>query len=107
VRLKMLLPLILVEYRREGYSARAQAGLRITFDHQVHGAHAAELFPPKPVFRALRRGAIIFEIKCDKSQPGWLRALVQAQGLRIMANSKFAQGIEAARPELVQPGWSC
>lgn len=107
VRLKGLVPLIVVEYRREGFIARGQLGLRLTFDHQVCGARADSLFPPAPVFRALRRGAIIFEIKCDKSQPAWLRALVQAHGLRIMANSKFAQGIEAARPELVQPGWSC
>jgi len=106
-RLKGLVPLIVVEYRREGFIARGQQGLRLTFDHQVCCARADSLFPPAPVFRALRRGAIIFEIKCDKSQPAWLRTLVQAHGLRIMANSKFAQGIEAARPELVQPGWSC
>jgi SPX domain protein involved in polyphosphate accumulation len=106
VRLKGLVPLIVVEYRREGFIARGQHLLRLTFDHQICCARADSLFPPAPFFRALRRGAIIFEIKCDKSQPAWLRALVQAHGLRIMANSKFAQGIESARPELVQPGWS-
>jgi len=107
VHLKGLVPLILVEYRREGFIARAQGDLRFTIDHQVRSAHANSLFPSAPLFRPLRLGAIIFEIKCNKSQPAWLRALVQAHGLRIMANSKFTQGIEATRPELVYPGWSC
>jgi len=106
VRLKNLVPLILVEYSREGFSARAQQGLRITFDHQVQSVKAASLFPPAPVFRAHQRGVIILEIKCNKSQPHWLRQLVQTQGLRIVANSKFTQGIETSCPELVQPSWS-
>lgn len=107
IHLKTLQPLIVVEYRREGFSARAQQGLRITFDHHVQSTRSATLFPSAPVFRAHLRGMIILEIKCDKSQPHWLRQLVQTHGLRIMANSKFVQGIEAARPELVRPSWSC
>jgi hypothetical protein len=106
VRLKTLAPLVLVEYYREGFSARAQQGLRITFDHQVQSVKATTLFPLAPIFRAHQRGFIILEIKCDKSQPPWLHQLVQTQGLRFMANSKFAQGIETSRPELVQPSWS-
>jgi len=107
VRLKTLVPLVLVEYRREGFSARAQQGLRITFDHQVQSARAASLFPPAPIFRAHQRGMVILEIKCNKSQPHWLRQMVQTQGLRIVANSKFTQGIEVSRPETVRPAWSC
>lgn len=106
VHLKTLLPIVLVEYRREGFSARAQQGLRITFDHQVQSSKATTLFPLAPVFRAHQRGIIIFEIKCNKSQPHWLRQLVQTQGLRIAANSKFTQGVEISRPEIVQPSWS-
>jgi len=106
VRLKTLVPLVLIEYRREGFSARAQQGLRITFDHQVQSARAASLFPPAPIFRAHQRGVIILEIKCNKSQPHWLRQMVQTQGLRFVANSKFTQGIEASRPEMVRPAWS-
>lgn len=107
VHLKDLNPLIIVEYRREGFTARAQQGLRMTFDHQVKSACSSTLFPEAPIFRAHQRGIIIFEIKCDKSQPHWMRQLVQTHGLRIMANSKFVQGIEVARPELVRPSWSC
>jgi len=106
IRLKTLVPLILVEYLREGFSARAQRGLRITFDHHVQSAKAKSLFPLTPFFRTHQRSVIILEIKCDKSQPNWLRQLVQAHGLRIVANSKFSQGIEISRPEIVQPSWS-
>ena len=106
VHLKTLMPLILVEYHREGFSARAQQGLRITFDHQVQSTRATTLFPHSPFFRTHQRGVIIFEIKCNKSQPDWLHQLVQTQGLRIAANSKFAQGIEISRHEIVQPSWS-
>ena len=106
VHLKTLLPLILIEYQREGYNARTQKGLRITFDHQVQSTKAKTLFPETPFFHKHYRGIVIFEIKCDKSQPGWLLKLVQSQGLRIVANSKFTQGLELSRPELVRPEWS-
>lgn len=106
LHLKSLKPLILIEYYREGFTATAQKGLRFTFDHNVRSTRAASLFPSHPFFRAHFRGAIIFEIKCNKSQPPWLHTLVQAYGLRIAANSKFAQGIEVSRPEIVQPTWS-
>jgi len=107
VHLKTLMPLVLVEYRREGFSARAQQGLRITFDHGVQSVRAVSLFPPSPIFRAHHRGVVILEIKCNKSQPHWLRQMVCDHGLRVAANSKFTQGIEISRPELVHPAWSC
>lgn len=106
VRLKALLPMILVQYSREGYSANTQDGLRITFDHQVQSASSRSLFPHASVFRTHHRGMVILEIKCNKSQPHWLRQIVQTHNLRIVANSKFAQGIELSRPEIVQPSWS-
>ncbi len=106
IHLKTLLPLVLIEYQREGFNARAQPGLRITFDHQVQSTKADTLFPETSFFHKHYRGNIIFEIKCDKNQPAWLHELVQTQGLRIAANSKFTQGIELSRPELVRPEWS-
>lgn len=106
IHLKTLLPLVLIEYQREGFNARAHPSLRITFDHQVQSTKADTLFPTTPFFHQHYRGNIIFEIKCDKNQPAWLHGLVQTQGLRIAANSKFTQGIELSRPELVRPEWS-
>ena len=96
----------LVEYYREGFSAVPPFSLRVTFDHKVRSTRAASLFPVRSFFRYHNRGAIIFEIKCNKSQPGWLYQLVKVHGLRIVANSKFAQAIEVSRPEIVQLSWS-
>ncbi|GAJ20644.1 unnamed protein product, partial [marine sediment metagenome] len=31
----------IVEYQREGYSARNRTDVRVTFDHNVHSAHAS------------------------------------------------------------------
>lgn len=106
LHLKSLKPQILIEYEREGYSATAQKGLRITFDHHVKSSKATSLFPVKPIFHFHNRGMVILEIKCNKSQPDWLYQLVKLYGLRIVANSKFAQGIEISLPEIVQPVWS-
>ena len=36
----------------------------------------------------------------------WLRNIVQKHGLKIVANSKYVQGIEVACPEVVTPAWS-
>jgi len=106
VHLKNLKPQVLVEYYREGFSAAAQKGLRFTFDQKVRSTRAASLFPIRSVFHYHSRGVIVFEIKCNKSQPDWLYHLVKDHGLRIVANSKFAQAIEVSRPEIVQPAWS-
>jgi SPX domain protein involved in polyphosphate accumulation len=106
VHLKTLQPKIIVEYLREGYQSRNTDNIRLTFDHQVQSACAKTLFPDAPFFRGHHRGVIILEIKCNKRQPEWLRSLVQAHGLRIMANSKFVQGITLASPDIVTPVWS-
>jgi len=106
VRLKTLHPLILVQYSREGYSSNGRENLRITFDHQVESMRSKSLFSYNSVFRTHKRGVVVLEIKCNKSQPYWLRQLVKTYGLRIVPNSKFAQGIELSRPEIVMPMWS-
>lgn len=106
LHLKNLKPQVLIEYYREGFSATAQKNLRVTFDHNVRSTKATSLFPARPIFHYHNRGAIIFEIKCNKNQPNWINQLVKGHGLRIVANSKFAQGIEISSPEIVQPAWS-
>lgn len=106
VHLKMLRPKVLVEYQREGYLSRVSQEVRVTFDHHVHGARAKEIFPTNAFFRAYYPGLVVFEIKCDKRQPRWLRTLVQDQDLRLNANSKFAQGIEIAQPDIIRSTWS-
>jgi len=72
----------------------------------VRSAHSDSLFPATPLFHEHHNGLIILEIKCIKQQPDWLRKLVQQNGLRIMANSKYVQGMMAAYPAMVTPSWS-
>jgi hypothetical protein len=106
VHLKGLRPKVLVEYQREGYLSRVDRLVRVTFDHHVRSAYSDELFPEHAHFRSYYPGMVVFEIKCDKRQPTWLRRLVQDQELKLAANSKFAQGIELSRPDIVRATWS-
>jgi len=106
VHMKNLHPKIIVEYHREGYRARSKDNLRITFDHQVHSAHAEQLFPAHPFFHDHHPGKIVLEIKCNDKQPPWLRHLVENNGLRPCTNSKYIQGISVARRDVVTPSWS-
>lgn len=105
LHLRTLLPLILIEYFREGFEDRAKGDLRITFDHEVSSAHAADLFPEDPVFfRAHHPHGIVLEIKGRRQPPDWVRRLVREQGLELLANSKYTQGILAVRQDLYHPG---
>lgn len=104
LHLKSLQPQILIEYFREGFEDRAKSDLRVTFDHRVRSAHCAELFPSSPVFfRSHHPHGIVLEIKGRRLPPSWLRRMVREHGLKILANSKFTQGILAARQELYHP----
>ena len=106
LHIKHLQPKILVEYFREGLQSRSREDIRITFDHKVRSACSTSLFPEKPFFRLHQPNVIILEIKHHEKQPDWLRNIVQQHSLKIVANSKYAQGIEVARPDLVTPSWS-
>jgi SPX domain protein involved in polyphosphate accumulation len=106
LHLKCLRPKVLVEYLREGFQTRNRENIRITFDHKVRSAFSKSLFPDKAFFRSHHPHVIILEIKHYKKQPVWLRNIVQQHGLKMVANSKYAQGIEFACPELVTPSWS-
>ncbi len=104
LHLKDLKPQVLVQYRREGLEDRIKNGLRITFDHNVASVHSASLFPVGPsFFRAHHYHNVVLEIKCRDTQPTWLRDLVRDYGLRLLANSKFTQGIQVARHNLHHP----
>lgn len=100
---KGLSPVILIEYEREGYQTRLSSGLRITFDHAVRSAHAKSLFPEHPFFHSLMPKSVILEIKFKNSLPAWLSGLVRSQGLKVIANSKYTQGLQVARQDLYHP----
>lgn len=101
---KLHKPKVLIEYKREGYETRVKNGLRITFDFKVNSAHSNNLFPEHSFFREHNSDLVIMEIKYKDELPSWVTNLVETYGLKIIANSKFTQGIQAARHDLYHPG---
>lgn len=95
---------VLIEYYREGYETKLKNGLRITFDHRVKSFHSKELFPDYGFFREHNPHLVIMEIKFTDDLPDWVKGLVHTYGLKTIANSKFTQGIQAARNDLYHPG---
>jgi SPX domain protein involved in polyphosphate accumulation len=98
-----LRPIVLIEYEREGYQAKLKSSLRITFDHHVRSAHAKYLFPKQVFFKTLMPKNLILEIKFKDNLPEWLEKLVRAQGLKVIANSKYTQGLQISRHDLYHP----
>lgn len=101
---KSLEPKIITQYYREGYETKFKNDLRITFDHEVKSTHSATLFPEKTFYREHHHNAIIMEIKFKHEPAIWVRNLVHQHGLRIIANSKFTQGIQVSRKDLHHSG---
>lgn len=101
--LRSLKPVVLVQYHREGYRPRNREDLRITFDHDVKSCLADSLFPAATMFKRHLFHTIILEIKCRRNQPLWLSRLIRLHGLKYIANSKYTQGVEAVRPDLISP----
>ncbi len=104
LHLKDLQPQVMTEYYREGYQSRLNDQLRITFDHKVRSAHAKSLFPDQVFFRQHHPHGLVLELKFKARQPAWLKELVHSNGLKLIANSKFTQGIQVARQDLYHPG---
>ncbi len=104
VHLLGLQPAVLVDYHREGFEARDGSRVRVTFDHKVGSTQATSLFPVgEPFFRVHHPGEVVLEIKFRHDPPRWLGPLVRAYGLRLVANSKFTQGIEVGRRDRCYP----
>lgn len=107
LHLRHLRPKILVQYRREGLQCRDRDSLRITFDHGVQSASAVSLFPREEIFfRHQSPGIVVFEIKCRLQRPAWLTHIIKKHSLKYLANSKYTQGIETARPDVITPTWN-
>lgn len=102
-RVRRLVPVCLVQYRREGYRARDGSGVRMTIDHRVESTRASWLFPDSPILKLHRPRRTIFEVKTQGDEPTWLRDIVRRHALKMQANSKYWQGIEVVRPNMVTP----
>ncbi|MBW6464503.1 MAG: polyphosphate polymerase domain-containing protein [Firmicutes bacterium] len=101
--LRAMQPKVLVSYDREGFVPRSREDLRVTLDHDVKSCLTGTLFPKPALFKDHHRHSIVLEIKCRRKQPAWLSQLVRKHGLKYIANSKYTQGVEAVRPDLLSP----
>jgi hypothetical protein len=101
--IKAFRPAVLVDYLREGYESRGDEGVRITFDHLVRSAHEKTLFPDRPFFRVHHPNEVVLEIKCRDYSVPWLKRIIHNNGLKLVANSKFTQAIEASRHDQYYP----
>lgn len=101
--LRAMKPKVLVEYYREGFLPRNHDDLRITMDHGVQSCFTDVLFPEPALFKKHFYHTVILEIKCRRHKPPWLSRLVRHHGLKYIANSKYTQGLEAVRPDLISP----
>lgn len=102
-RVRQLVPVCLVQYRREGFAARDGSPVRLTIDHDVESTRASRLFPESLVLKPHRPKRPIFEVKTRAGEPEWLRAVIREHTLKMTANSKYWQGIEIIRPNMVTP----
>ena len=100
---KCLKPKIITEYQREGYVSRSHSDLRITFDHNVKSIHSECLYPSKPYHKKHHDNCVIMEIKFREEPEAWVKKLIKTYGLKLIANSKFTQGIQVSRHDLHHP----
>ncbi len=105
VRLHSMEPKVIVQYQREGYEPRGRDNFRLTFDHNVCSAAARTLFPDNLFFHR-HNSFVVLEIKCREKSPRWLQHLVKIYGLKVVANSKYVQGVEAACLDAYTRTWS-
>ena len=95
-----LRPKIVTMYQREGFRERDGGATRVTMDHLVRSVASADLFASDVFARPHHRHWVVLEIKSFAEQSFWLNRLVRQFGLKVVANSKFTQAMQACRPEL-------
>ncbi len=91
MKTEQLRPRVLVSYRREPY-VYAAGNVRVTFDSEIRSTLYHSEFLEKTVYDISatdRVGDIILEIKFDEFLPDIIRALIQCEGVRTQAFSKY------------------
>lgn len=94
-------PKTLVQYDREGFQSRFQDRIRLTFDHRIKSAPAAELFPGNAYWRRHYMSQIVLEIKHQNNIPSWLNKLIHSYQMKVVPNSKYSNSIEVAPRDIV------
>jgi len=90
IQLKLLRPVVIVDYVREPYVYK-YGNVRITFDKHLRTAlNQTNLFDPDlPSIPALDDDKIIMEIKYDEYLPSTIQAALQLEGLHRTSASKY------------------
>lgn len=100
VLLRMLKPVVIVEYQREGMFDCLNEGIRVTFDSLLQSSDSEVLFPERPFFSKHFPEYVILEVKSREIPPLWLNRIIQRHELKLVANSKYVQAIMFSRPDV-------
>lgn len=85
-----LRPALNVQFRRQAFTARSDASVRVTFDDGLIVQRARDLFEPMDAARrALGAMQSVLEIKVEQRMPYWLHFLIRKYRLRSESVSKF------------------
>ncbi|MDR0897437.1 MAG: polyphosphate polymerase domain-containing protein [Oscillospiraceae bacterium] len=90
MRLRLLRPVVIVDYVREAYLHQAE-DVRVTFDKKLHtGLWSTDLFNPfLPTVPAMNPDLVVLEVKFNRVLPDHIRALISSVAARRQAVSKY------------------
>ncbi|MBW1973772.1 MAG: polyphosphate polymerase domain-containing protein [Deltaproteobacteria bacterium] len=101
IKVKNLLPSLIVDYNRFGYQPIEPSQLRITFDYDLRflSTNKINLFPQKNFnsWRYLLNKYFILEIKLKEHFPLWLLDIIKKYDLYSSAVSKYCDGISLSQ----------
>ena len=90
MRTQGLLPRTLVDYTREAFVYPA-GNVRVTLDHHIRtGLHRTDLLDPRCPIVPVPGDPILLEVKWDGFLPDVIRDVIQLDGVRSTAFSKYA-----------------
>jgi len=90
------MPIVVIEYFREGFEIKFGKKLRLTFDHGLKSYPFTQLFDVRLMNAFIKRNSILFEIKTEDMLPGWLMSLIKKYSCERVQNSKYALGVVLA-----------
>lgn len=88
-------PVALVDYSRRPYVSKYDPEFRITFDAELRGTAADNLFPgPSRRARRMLPGSTVLEVKFRHHVPAWFHRVIQYYELRRRSISKICEAME-------------
>jgi hypothetical protein len=96
-KLYNMMPIILIQYRRQAYEKNELCRVRVNFDDELLSTRDLCLFGPLRGERSiLDYGNSIFEIKVDGGLPFWLHTLISKYDLQNLALSKYCMAVRCS-----------